>query len=397
MNFKHINNSIGLYIHIPVCKKKCSYCDFYSETNLSNNKIEILIEQIILQTDYITDLIGNPHLSTVYIGGGTPSFINHKNLNKLLCYLRKKHSTSLEIERTIEANPETLNRNFLDICNGNEITRISLGIQSFNSRLLKVLGRNALNEDNLRAVSLLNKFWNKDFNLDIIAGIPGQTFEELKDDLKRIIDSGAVHISMYSLTVSEKTQLYYKIRQGEIIQDSKDYQDELWLNACEYLKDNGYNQYEISNFCIPGKECKHNLIYWNMDPYVGIGPGAVSTIPGGQTGIMRISNNANLGKYLIDYKNSNITEEISKEDFLFENLMMGFRKKQGINKEVFKKRFGYGLNYFLGSLFNGWMEKSYLEENEDFYHLTEKGRLILNALLLDVHGNLKNTETVNWP
>lgn len=399
MNFKKIDTPTGLYIHIPICKSKCAYCDFYSETGLTNKIQEILIKQIIKQTEYFIDLTGSPEIATIYIGGGTPSLINKQNLKKLLGFLNKLPGISPETEKTIEANPESINREFINICKENYITRISLGIQSFNNRLLNVLGRNAKTKDNLRALSLLRRFWNREVNMDIISGIPGQTISNLKDDLKRIIDSGSRHISVYSLTVSEESVLYKNIQQGEIIQEPEDYLDELWLDACDYLKDNGFNQYEISNFCKPGKESRHNLIYWNMNPYIGMGPGAVSTVPGGPTGIVRISNNENIEDYLTgdNFKTSFKIEEVSKDDFLFENLMMGFRKREGINKKVFEKRFGHGLKYFLGIILDEWQTKSYLEENKDFYYFTDKGRLILNALLRDAFDNLKSPETVNWP
>jgi oxygen-independent coproporphyrinogen III oxidase len=395
VKFNKFTSDTGLYIHIPICSKRCSYCDFYSETNISYSFRKKLVNKIKQQISYFTDKTGSPEISTVYIGGGTPTILETDIIKDLLNFTLKLNEKG--IERTIEANPESLDENKLNILYNQGITRLSIGVQSFNKGLLTILGRNASAEDNYRALSILKRNPGIKINIDLISGIPGQTDKMLKDDLKRIIDAGINHISLYSLTIPEGSLLEKNIKSGRIKKNPVE--DDIWLSACSYLKSNGYEQYEISNFSKPGFECRHNLGYWNMDPYIGIGPGAVSSVPGGSTGVIRINNHEDFKGFINhnDFEQSFCFEEISKTDFLFENLLMGFRKQEGINKDLFKKRFGNNLEYFAGDIWKTWINDGYADENNDFYFLKEKGRLFLNTLLRDVIGNLKEPDVINWP
>ena len=400
-NLKNIkNNSLSVYVHIPFCTEKCSYCDFYSETNVPRDLKNKIVLEIINQFKFLYSYIGNPKIKTIYIGGGTPSLLGAGRLNELLKAL------SIDAgEITVEANPESISKEFINTCIENNVKRISLGIQSFQNNLLKVLKRRASKEDNLRACELLNTMWTGDVSLDFIAGIPGQTKENIIKDIQTGLKINPAHISLYSLTITDGTNISKRIHNKELVQNPEEYQEELWFSAREYLLTQGFNQYEISNYAKSGHECRHNLAYWNMDPYLGIGPGAVGTMPGGPTGIMRISNPENLNSYLKGRQedwNVNI-DTIPTLDFLFENLIMGFRLKSGINNKVFKKRFGFDLMEILGPLWKKWSDKGYADRNanDEFYSLSDEGRLVLNRLLEEVRKCLYAEPVklvdVNWP
>jgi oxygen-independent coproporphyrinogen-3 oxidase len=343
-----------------------------------------VFDRTLLQLSFFTERLGNPIIDTVYIGGGTPSSVNRNLLESFLGSIRRNLSGAVS-EWTIEANPSSIDHDFLDICKANGINRLSLGVQSLDPYALKAIGRNATVEENIDAMELLGKHWDSDINVDLLSGLPGQDRKAMISGIEecmRIIDPS--HVSFYSLTLEEGTRLTRRVTDGECILPEGSKQDELWLEGRAFLVDTGYENYEISNFAKPGKYSLHNLKYWRMEPYLGIGPSAVSTlaVEGGR--VARLENPKSIDGFL-DHPEWNIASEyISLQDFMFENFMMGFRLEEGIERKRFEDRFGCAPEDVLGDLLMRWRAKKYVREQADFLALSDDARLILNTLLVEL-------------
>ena len=415
--------NISLYIHIPFCRSKCYYCDFFSIKH-SDELSRAIVKAIIKQYRYYISKLPDVELSTIYIGGGTPSIVNYKILELLFYelkknYLNNNHPWNIR-EWTVEANPESLSEDFIKVCNDHGITRLSLGVQSLHDEYLNILGRPGNSKDIYRAIALLQKHWKGDVNYDILSGIPYRSQETDNDydrekillyDLNKLIGTNPGHISLYTLTVEKNTELYRLIKEHKYKAMNIDRETEEWLKSIKLLKEKGYYQYEVSNFSKPGKECIHNIRYWNMEPYLGLGPSAVSTMPlsegSSEVKIARITGQHNISKFIRDtnlrnpnFFNSGI-EIVPSDDFLFENLMMGFRMKKGISRKTFIRRFGASLEVFFPELFKK-MEKDYLlKKSYKSYTLTEKGFLTLNTILINFQKYMELPSLrqiqVQWP
>lgn len=392
--------SLSLYIHMPFCLSKCAYCNFFS-IPLTDKKIAYkVVQEIISQLQFFFRELNINTVKTVYLGGGTPSvlgtnllYILFKEINKLC----KKQPQ----EWTIEANPKSINKDFIELCKDRGITRISLGIQSFKDKLLAVLERESLKISNYRSLSLLKKLWQGDVNIDMITGIPGQTYKDIEEDLEEVLEYNPCHISLYALTLEKNTRLYQNIRTGHLKPLSPEVGDELWLKGARLIKEAGYQHYEISNFALPRKQSLHNKQYWLLHPYLGLGPAAVSTLPGEQGQVLRISAPSAINAYLAGEKQlwSVNTEAVRPPDFFLENLIMGLRLKSGIPKRLFYKRFGKKLPEIIPELWDSWQNRKFIRNNSAAYALTLKARLILNLLLrelMEYHDAFKGI-TVKWP
>ncbi len=420
--FKTLNAEyeIALYIHIPFCKSKCIYCDFYSVTQVNKGYSKASLETI--ENHYITRLIEeydrfiknmqNITIRTVYIGGGTPSLLKITALERLFkaiitIYEKVTGRNFTPEEWTVEANPESLSYDFINLCKAYPITRISLGIQTLKSKFLRILNRPGNLNDNFNAIDAITKKWEGDINFDVISGIPGgkgslsQTEKELLHDLNFLVDFNPSHISLYSLTVEKGTPLYTSVKENKIELPDPEDADRLWFAGKYFLEERGYKNYEISNFAKEGKESRHNLSYWELNPYLGLGPSAVSTLPltetNGQIITGRLTYLTNLETFLKDTNSTMKIEKLTSKDFLFENLMMGFRLKRGINKETFKKRFKNDLFKIIPQL----NKSPCFERDFHYYRLTEECRFLLNKFLIDVGTQMEKVPEsqiqVEWP
>jgi len=421
------NYSISLYVHIPFCRSKCYYCDFFSVPVLKTTPVNGIVKGILNQFAHYISALPDVEIETIYIGGGTPSMLGPYLLKVLFSgiksiYLRY-HSTWNIKEWTVEANPESITGEFIEICKEYGITRISVGIQSLHDDYLKILGRPGTSYDTFKALDLLGAHWNGDINYDILSGIPGTSEKHkhklqekhLLNDIDLLLKGSPEHISLYSLTLEENTEMYRFVREGSYIAMDSRMEEDIWIKAASLLEAGGYDNYEISNFAGPGKECIHNLRYWHMEPYLGLGPSAVSTMPyikkteldRNSPGVIRITGKADIHQYLTDMSGENNpflnaeTEIISPADFLFENIMMGFRLKAGILKDKFIKRFGKGLDEIFPGLIKQWKSEGIMKTGKNNYSLTKRGRFILNTLLLSIqkHMELPSLKQiqVRWP
>ncbi len=394
--------SVSLYIHVPFCARKCRYCDFYSVVGRGPVQGRIVDETLQQIDRFLTVLGPAPRIETVYVGGGTPSLLDPQALDRLLGRIAPLAPS----EWTVEANPESLGKPFLRSCAAAGVTRLSVGLQSMEDRHLRLLGRPGNREDNRRALALLDRWWQGELNLDLIAGIPGQTADGLEADVATAVSTGRGHVSLYSLTVEAGTALARMIAAGSIKANPREHDDELWLQGKAQLEAAGLRGYEISNFAVPGKECRHNLRYWRLEPYAGAGPGAVSTLPRetaeavlggplpGVAPVVRLSNARALAPGIE-------AEEVSGPSFLLETLMMGLRLADGIDAASFRRRFGAGLEVILPGLWSGWVARGLAEGPGQRIRLREPGRLVLDRLLAEAAERIRalpqESLRIDWP
>lgn len=331
-----MNNIItNLYIHIPYCDHICSYCDFYKKVAKKeqiNKYITYLEKEILLKKDYFNNI------NIIYIGGGTPSSIGYDNLKLLFNILKKYINFDKIIEFSIECNPKDITNELINLFKENKINRISLGIQSLNNKKLKLLNRNHTNKDVIKCLKLLkqNKFNN--VNADLMYGLPNDNFKLIKKDLKTFKKYNLTHISCYSLILEPKTILYNKYLKGEFKLFNEDKEASLYYKINKYLNKNNYNHYEISNYCLKGYECLYNLNTWDNNHYLGIGTSASYYIDN-----KRYTNIKNTDKYFNCLDNNYIEyfeeEVLDKYDLMYEEIMLGLRKTQGININNFNKKY----------------------------------------------------------
>jgi oxygen-independent coproporphyrinogen-3 oxidase len=410
------DRALSLYIHVPFCTDKCLYCDFFSvpRESVKPSAIEKMVNETIkLAHRMVRSAGGDPSVETIFVGGGTPSCLPAALLGKLL----GSFSTLRPGEWTVESNPETLDDCFLDVCLQAGVTRLSVGIQSLSTKHLHTLRRRATRGHALAAIELLQKKWRGELNLDFITGIPGQTVSDVQEDLSVLGNGWPDHVSLYQLTVEPGTPLETMVDEGRIAMNPSERDEELWLAGRDELVRRGYGQYEVSNFSLPGRECRHNLRYWRIDPYVGAGPGAVSTLPAEwaarasgkpelarhDQSVVRFTAPRSIDAYLEgEEKFWGIeTELVSPPDFFLECIMMGLRLAGGIPDATLRSRFGSGFSELLPGVWEGWVDRGLALPMDGFLRLSSSGLLLLDLLLHEVveaiqRSSLKNLH-LEWP
>ncbi len=355
-----------------------------------------MVDQTIRQAASLMDSLQAAEAATIFIGGGTPSVLSRPLLERLISAFEGLKPG----EWTVEANPESVDEAFLDICASRGVTRLSLGVQSLRDERLRLLRRPCRRKDILGALELVSKRWAGDLNLDYIAGIPGQTTVEVREDLAEILEFAPSHVSLYQLTTEPGTEFEKALARGTIVPNPAELDEELWFQGCAELERAGFQHYEISNFCLPRKECRHNLRYWRLEPYLGVGPSAVSTIPAGaavrafpgardaveRAAAVRLTSPRDFTSFLEgEPRRWNIeVEALAPADFLLETLMMGFRLAEGIPRASFEKRFGRTFEELFPGLWARWEEKGLASPTREALRLTEQGRMFLDALLGEV-------------
>ncbi len=408
-----IPGPLALYIHIPFCRKKCSYCDFFSLAGASGDLIARTLDSTIRELSFMIDRF-HPDFDTVYVGGGTPSSVSREVFSAFMTALASALPRTPR-EFTVEANPETVDGWFLDSIAQAGARRISLGIQTLRDDVLKTVGRLGNRAATMAALDLIRGRWKGDLSVDLIAGFPGQSGKVLTEDLDTVLGYSPGHVSLYSLTVEEGTPLEKSVRNGSIRMPDGDEQDEVWLTGREFLMARGYVQYEVSNFALPGKECRHNRHYWDLDPYIGIGPGGVSTLPGithgpegffpqtgaardrtgttaetgdsgalGALGAVRIVNTSNVERFCSDENFGMLFEAIQPADFMFEHFMMGLRTREGLGRDRYRSRFGSEPESYNPATVEKWKRKGMVESTPDALRMTDSGFLFLNEFLVEL-------------
>lgn len=378
----------SLYIHIPFCISKCSYCDFFSVECSSLKIPDSYIESLCNEILFRQKKFNISFFKTIYIGGGTPSLLSENQLLKLFTFLKENSDLSKCKEITIEVNPDDVNESLLNVFKVCKINRISCGIQTLNESALKFVHRRASLKQNFKAINLLKNKWNGDFSFDFICALPNEDKNSFLDGLSQIIKIKPSHISMYSLTIEDNTELGKKINSKKLNFDL-DFQDDLWLAGRDVLLQNGYNHYEVSNFCLENKECLHNLVYWNHQNYLGCGSGACGTVYNEDGSGFRWTNKNNISKYIENWKklkdDYEIRENLDLETSKFEFFMMGFRKLSGISDFEYENIFKEKIPSSKMKIFEKWNKNKMLDiksEKKGFrYSLNSFGILYLNAFL----------------
>jgi len=356
--------NLSIYIHIPFCKQKCRYCDF-----ISFNCGELIQEkyiQTLLDEIESKDLKGYT-VDTIYIGGGTPSFIMPKYIVKILEKIKTNFIIEENAEITIEINPGTVNEKKLRDYKNAGINRLSIGLQSTNNRLLKLIGRIHTYEEFLDTYKLAKHIGFENINVDLILGLPTQTENELIESVEKVIELKSNHISIYSLILEEGTKLQKMIDEKELELIDEDMERKMYWSAKKILERSKYIHYEISNFSKKGFESKHNMNCWNQEEYIGFGASAHSYINN-----RRFSNTSNLEKY-IESNENNVHENQTTEGKMKEYMMLGLRKIKGVCISSFEEKFRiHPLFYFRVEL-DELVNEGLLEVDLDYIRLTKKG------------------------
>lgn len=369
---------IGMYIHIPFCKQKCLYCDFVSFSN-KESKQDSYINCLIKELEY--KVSSDYLINTIYIGGGTPSYLEQGSISKILLAIRNNYKIKEDAEITIEINPGTVDTKKLEEYKEARINRVSIGLQETDNNLLKEIGRIHTYEEFLDTYKLIEKIGFTNKNIDFMIGLPNQTINNIKESLEKVINLNPEHISMYSLILEEGTPIYNKVKKGELeLPNEEEERMEYW-----YLKNKlelaGYKHYEISNFSKQGKESKHNTNCWNQNEYLGFGVAAHSYIDG-----IRYSNIDSLEKYIENIEKNNIEqnkliqEEQNEEDKEKEFMLLGLRKIDGVSIQDFKAKYGKNPIYVFKESLQKLVEEGLLEVDLDKIKLTNKGLDLANLV-----------------
>lgn len=373
---------LGIYVHIPFCKQKCYYCDFVSYANKCEQVEEYInsIKKEISSYDF-----SKYNVTTIYIGGGTPSYIDSKQIKSILelikAKLKKNKKKFEDIEITIEVNPGTVTEEKLQDYKEVGINRISIGLQTTNDTLLKQIGRIHTYQEFLNTYNLAKEIGFGNINVDLMLGLPNQTIENLKDSLNEVIKLNTNHISVYSLIIEEGTPIAKLLDDGKLELPDEEQERRMYWYVKNFLELNGYNHYEISNFAKRGKESKHNINCWNQEQYIGIGAAAHSYMNN-----VRYSNTSNLEEYIKNIKEGNIEknrkieEKQTLEEKRNEFMILGFRKIEGVDISKFKERFVENPIFLYREKLNKLVEEGLIEIDLNNIRLTNKGLDLANQV-----------------
>ena len=367
---------LGAYIHIPFCASKCFYCDFYSCVNKTNAReyIDAVIKEIMSEAE----LLSVRGLNTIYIGGGTPSVIDSKQIVQILDVLKLFVTENAEI--TIEVNPESVTEQKLQDYFNAGVNRISIGLQSANDTTLKKIGRIASLEDFEKAYNSAVKVGFKNISCDVMIGLPDETLDMFENTVNYVLGLEHItHISAYSLEVHENTKLDFLVNNNFVLLPDENVEREMKYMLDRKLEDAGFNRYEISNYARPGYESKHNLKYWNQEQYLGFGAAASSFVNS-----IRYTNIQDIDKYVqnIDNGTSNKQdiEEMDKLDLIKEYIILRLRLKEGINLTEFKTKFKQDINELYKDNIDKLINEGLLQKTVNKLSLTYRGEDLANIV-----------------
>lgn len=369
---------LGLYIHIPFCLKKCNYCDFLSfsgcDLQEQTRYVQALVEELkayqLKESDYEVD--------TIFIGGGTPSLLSESLIKRILDCVHESFSVAAMAEISLECNPKTLTDEKLNAYRTIGINRLSIGCQSLDDLILRFMGRVHNAKDFFETYEKARSYGFQNINVDLIFGVPGQTPKIVQKTMEEILRLHPEHLSFYSLQIEEGTPFYEKYKKGEFNQISDEDDRKMYHDTLALLKKNGYLHYEISNASKKGYQCRHNLKYWSMEDYLGVGLGAHSYMQG-----VRFCNTSVMQEYL----NGNYVEQSHKntrKDSISDSLFTGLRKIEGIDLLAFEKRFGERIESLYGDTIRTFQEQGLLQIEASHLRFTEKGLDVSNAVLREL-------------
>ena len=386
------NKELGLYIHIPFCHTKCTYCDFNTYSGLEN-LIDDFSESIYKEINFwgIREFY---KVDTIFIGGGTPSYVDTEIIKNILNKISDNFLLSKKPEITLEINPEDVSEKKALEWKEIGINRCSLGVQSLVNSELKILNRRHDSEKAIEAINILSKIFNN-ISVDLIYGLPLQTKDSYIETLKKIISQNINHISCYSLQVEKGTVLDQQVNTNKINIANDDLSAEMYKVTQKILLENDFENYEISNWSKENKLSQHNLKYWTMKPYIGIGPGSHSYIDNKRFSIIKspkkymdffkkpITNISSIREKILYLRENNfldVYEKQLRENEILEFLMLNLRLRDGININNFKKRFDLDFEDLYLSKLDYFIKENIIFKKEDSYILSEKGKLFANEV-----------------
>ena len=372
---------LGIYVHVPFCRSKCQYCDFYSLTTKDDNLLDGYLDAVCDHIKEAGPLAPNYKVDSIYFGGGTPSFFGADGLAIILTAIRRCFDVTADAEITFEANPDSVNDKLLHRLRAEGFNRVSLGIQCDNDEILKRIGRPHTYAQAVSAFQRIRKAGFRNISVDLIYGLPGQTLQSWQDTLDHVLQLNPEHISCYGLKLEEGTPLYEYRDYANLPDD--DAQADMYLAAVETLRGRGFKQYEISNFCRKGLQSRHNLKYWTGGEYLGFGPSASSDFAGKRFTLIR-----DLHAYILGIREGGEVmedvQEIPLRERAGEYLMLRLRTSLGISREEYERMF----------LLPFAPLEQVLRKHENYYHtaqdddgrwfLTAKGFLTSNDIISDL-------------
>ena len=354
------------YVHIPFCTQICYYCDF-SKVFIKNQPVDAYLEHLIQETRSYE--IGK--LRTLYIGGGTPTALSAQQLAYLLTELPKVMDLSELEEFTIEANPGDLDPDKIAVLKDSQVNRVSLGVQTFDNKMLKKIGRSHQEQDIYDNIRHLKQAGFDNISIDLIYALPGQTMDQVKENVAKAIDLDIPHMSLYSLILENHTVFMNRMRRGKLPLPKEELEAEMFEYIIEELEKAGFEHYEISNFSKPGFESRHNLVYWDNAEYYGLGAGASGYVDG-----IRYKNHGPIRHYLeaVEAGKARITEEhLTLEEKMEEELFLGLRKKTGVSKARFEEKFGVSFDQRYGQVVASLTEQGLLVPDDKQVRMTKRG------------------------
>lgn len=374
-----MKKDLGLYVHIPFCVRKCEYCDFLS-WSAGEEEREQYVNALLSEIESYRDFVKGYRVSTIFVGGGTPSVLRPKQMERILQKIYEVFELEKRPEITIEVNPGTVDEEKLQCYKANGVNRLSMGLQSVKDEKLRLLGRIHTYQEFAESYELARKVGFDNISIDLISSVPGQTLQGWKEELEIAAVQNPEHISVYQLIIEEGTPFYEKYAEHPELLPDEETSREIYLWTGRFLKEAGYEQYEISNYAKPGKESRHNLKYWERGDYLGLGLGAASMVRN-----IRMSNTKDMKTYLERCdKPKTMREDVQfleeprqMEEFMF----LGLRKTRGVSKKEFRRIFGREMDMVYEKALHKCLENGMLLEHKDRIFLSEEGTLLSNMVL----------------
>ena len=400
---RSFSSGIALYIHIPFCETKCPYCDFNTYAGI-NHLIPSYIDALTNELRIWAKTLDHPRVNNMFLGGGTPSMLSANQMHSLLSLIRSEFAVQADAEVTAEVNPDDVNFDRLSGFRDAGINRISMGVQSFSNSELQLLGRRHEVSHVLMAFETIQNAGITNISMDLMYGLPHQTIETWERNIKAVITAAPQHISAYALTLEPETPLAHWVSKGTLPEQDSDLAADMYEWASVELAKAGYRNYEISNWALPGRESRHNIIYWHNLPYLGVGPGAHSFLGG-----YRFANGKSPLAYIAKVKEwreppANLEillrespgyiediEPMDRETEMADSLIMGLRLADGVRNQEFRERFGLNLHEAYGDAIKETISLGLLRSRgmwpEATIQLTERGKLLANEAFVRFLGD----------
>lgn len=369
----------GIYIHVPFCSKKCGYCDFYSIIRLTNKSD--YLNALIKEIEFRANELNSTDVATIYFGGGTPSLLSLNDFKSIFDVIHKTFDLKVTKEITVEVNPDDVTIDYIKGLKALGVNRISMGVQSFNNRILKFMNRRHNKNQAIEAVNRIREAGIDNLSIDLIYGVPGMTSEEWNSSIDEAINLQVQHISAYHLTFEPDTPFYKRLQKKEILEINDAESVKQYDALVNGLAKGGFIDYEISNFCLPNHESTHNSNYWNGIKYFGFGPSAHS-----YDGATRRWNDSNLDKY-VDGLNTDLpyfgSEKLSLKDIYNETIMLSLRTKKGMNLEVLRDQFDTDFLTHFDAILQENLENRRLIIQNNFVSVKRESKFLTDKIISD--------------